>query len=170
MARQKITDNGDTQDAFADLTAKQQEFIVHLSSGMTQLDAYKRAYAPENSSDQTISVDASRLANHPKILPILNNLAVDKLDAAKLNLADHSREMLAIAKRAELAGNFGAAVQALQLRAKAHGLYTDRVADVTESDPREVLHRIARLDPSLAAKLAADAGIDWIAPDSGTEH
>lgn len=164
MAQQKKTD---TSEAFAELTEKQQNFVINVTTGMNKAEAYRAAYDAENMSPAAIRVAACRLAQQPNVSLILDALAAEKYDAARLTLEEHLGELDRLSKRAELAGNYGAAVQAQQLRGKAIGLYVERHEDVTETDPVAALERIAEFAPDLAAQLAKSRGIKWT---KATEH
>ena len=116
-------------------------------------------------SDASISVEASRLKNSPKVSLVLAGLAADRLDSAKCTREEHLKRLASLSIRAELDGNYGAAVQAEQLRGKVEGHYVDQHKDVTEEDPLEILQRIAKLNPTLAQELARDRGIQYIHPE-----
>lgn len=153
MAQQKKTDTGDTSAAWESLTDNQRAFVVNLASGMTQISAYRNAgYSHENMSDPSIRVEASRLRNSPKIALILDTLAAESMDAAKVTMTDHLSELARLRMRAEAAGNYGAAVQAEQLRGKAGGLYVEQHRHI-EEDPLKILDEIRKLDPELADAL-----------------
>ena len=49
------------------LTAKQEKFIQNIIKGMSQRQAYKAAFKPENMSDKTIDEKACKLFNEDKI-------------------------------------------------------------------------------------------------------
>jgi len=153
MAQGKKTVKGDTSDAWESLTDLQRNYVVNLASGMTQIAAYKAAgYSHENMSDPAIRVNASRLRNSPNIALILDTLAAESLDAARVTMSDHLSELARLRMRAEASGNYGAAVQAEQLRGKAGGLYVEQHREVAE-DPLTILEEIRKLDPDLADVL-----------------
>jgi phage terminase small subunit len=56
------------------LTVKQEKFVQGLFRGLTQIDAYKKAYDCKKMSDDAIYVHASRLANSTKIALRLKEL------------------------------------------------------------------------------------------------
>jgi phage terminase small subunit len=60
------------------LTIKQEKFAQGLFAGLLQKDAYKEAFNCEKMSDNAIDVEASKLANSPKIALRLKELQ-DKL-------------------------------------------------------------------------------------------
>lgn len=55
------------QEAKVRLTANQEEFVVNLISGMTQREAYKKAFSCVGQKDSTIDAKASKLFAMPKI-------------------------------------------------------------------------------------------------------
>lgn len=169
MPRQQKTDSGDTQDAFAALTDKQQAFVVNRAAGMAPRDAYKAAYDAENMSDGAISVEACRLASQPNIALILQSLANEKLETARQSEAERVQDERAFAIRCELSGNMGAAGGARDRINKLEGRYTDRVEDVTQS-PVDVLNEIAARDPEIAEILAKRMGLTTEPGDNDTTH
>lgn len=172
MAQQKKTDTGDTSDAWESLTENRKQFVVNLASGMTNMDAYKNAgFSVANMSDASISVEASRLKNSPKVSLVLAGLAADRLDSAICTKDDHLKELARLRTRAELDGNYGAAVQAEQLRGKVAGLYIDKTQEVPRDAPSEVLDRIASVaGDEVAAKFAQQKGVDWKPKGEETVH
>ena len=49
------------------LTAKQESFALAIVNGKTQADAYREAYNTENSQENSIYVEASKLVSNPKV-------------------------------------------------------------------------------------------------------
>ena len=167
MAQQKKTD---TSDAFKALTDMQKEFVVGLASGMNQTEAYRHAFNCENASDATVRVDACRLAKRPNIVLILDSLAEEAQERANISFEGHISELARLSKRAELAGNYGAAVQAEINRGKAAGLYVERTADLTPTDPITTLTELAKISPEAAEALAKQYGYEWTTVDEGSVH
>lgn len=50
-----------------ELTPKQEKFVQGLQSGLTQREAYRKAYNAENMKDNTIDNSASLLLKNPKV-------------------------------------------------------------------------------------------------------
>lgn len=82
------------------LTYKQEQFIQGLLDGLSQIDAYKRAYNCENMSDSTISSNASRLFKNSKIIARYSRL-LDAYSSQKLiQRTELSERMLELLERA----------------------------------------------------------------------
>lgn len=143
----------DTKAAFASLTEKQRDFLVNYLEGGDASAAYRKAYDAENMSAGAIRVEACRLKQHPNIALILDSLAAEQLDKAKTNREEHLKELARLSARAELAGNYGAAIQAEIHRGKAVGLYAEK-KDPNVRTPQDVLNDIAAKYPDFALKLA----------------
>ncbi len=89
-----------TEEVKNNLTVKQEKFVQGLFSGLSQREAYKQAYNCENWTDNAIDVEASVLANSPKIslrireltdeLKERNMVTVEKVlaELAKIGFAD----------------------------------------------------------------------------------
>lgn len=56
------------------LTAKQEAFVKNIIDGMSQADAYRKAYPNQKMSDKTIHESASRLMSNSKIIARLKEL------------------------------------------------------------------------------------------------
>jgi phage terminase small subunit len=75
------------------LTAKERSFIRCLMEGKTQRQAYKESYNAENMKDESIDVEACKLANSPKIAQRLAELQ-DSLDKAVIMTVQERMEYL----------------------------------------------------------------------------
>ena len=82
------------------LTLKQEKFVQGLLEGLTQLEAYKRAYNCENMSDSTISAHASRLFHNDKIMTRYNRLLDAYASQRVIQRAELSERMLDLLDRA----------------------------------------------------------------------
>ena len=49
------------------LTVKQNDFVVAIVEGASQISAYRSAYNTQNISEKTIWEEAPRLRRHPKV-------------------------------------------------------------------------------------------------------
>ena len=110
------------------LTARQQAFVLAVSKGLTYSDAYRQAYGAENSTPQTISVEANRLLNNPKVAVLLEqriNRRESVILASKASTQAHIKQRLL-----EHANDFkteSGKLKALELLGKSVGMFTDRV-------------------------------------------
>jgi hypothetical protein len=76
------------------LTQKQESFAKCIAlEGMTYVDAYRNSYSVKNMSDDAIYVEASNLANSPKISQRIKELA-DEADSPRIMGAKQRKERL----------------------------------------------------------------------------
>lgn len=172
MARRQITDKPEmaNTDDLPDLTAQQMRFVEGILGGKTASDAYRAAYDCENSSQNTIWSEASKLRSSPKVAQWIDAAKAAGFGRVSCTFDEHMTELARLRSLAERSGNIGAAVQAEQLRGKVAGHYVDKVQDVTTDDPIATLKEIARTQPDLAASLAAENNIPWGADQGATKH
>ena len=116
------------------LTLKQEAFaMAYIESGNASM-AYKAVYNVNgNTSDNTISVEACKLRNTPKIT--LRILELQELAQVRHSITvDSLTDELEFARVTALEnGQASAAVSASMAKAKLHGLLTDK-AEVTRPD------------------------------------
>ena len=65
------------------LTAKMEAFCQAIADGLTQADAYRRAYDAENMKPETVQDTASKLIKNPQVTHRLKELK-SKLESKKL--------------------------------------------------------------------------------------
>ena len=109
------------------LTPKQEAFaMVYVETGNAS-EAYRTAYdVDNNTSNNSISVEASKLKNNPKItlrIEELQELAQERHSITVDSLTD---ELESARKTAQEAGQASAMVAATMGKAKLHGLLTDK--------------------------------------------
>lgn len=75
------------------LTQKQEEFAKCIVEGMSQIDAYKKAYNAEGMTDNSISREASLLMDNPKITQRIKELR-DMLSKPSILTAQQRLEYL----------------------------------------------------------------------------
>lgn len=143
-----------------DLTPQQMGFVEGILSGKSAADAYRGAYDCSNMLKTSVSVAACKLKNNPRVALWLREARKAKLGTAALTLDSHVQELERLREIALESGNVGAAVQAEQLRGKAHGIYVERHADVTPPDPTRALLQLARSDPVIGRALAVKFGLE----------
>lgn len=165
MARRRISDPG--QQELPQLSEREQVFVRLLAEGRSQADAYRIAYPSETRSDNATYVGACKTAAKPAIRLWLAHATAQAASRLAYTREKHLARLEELSIRAEASGNYGAAVQAEQLRGKAAGYYQQAGAQAVEIvDPAAQLDEIARtLGVDLAARLAAREGIVWQPPD-----
>ena len=75
------------------LTPKQEQFVQNILQGMSQADAYRAAYSCKNMSDNSVYVNASKLAGDTKVALRLKELR-DKLAKPSIMSAQERLEWL----------------------------------------------------------------------------
>ena len=132
------------------LTAKQEAFSrLVVESEDTLLSNYKRVYDCSQMSDESASVEASRLLRHPKVAPRVAELRA-KIDAKTIltgvKLKDHViLRLLEISQQ-----DNPAAVRALELLGRSEQLFADKkVSSIAEQSSdqieKELIDRLAKL-------------------------
>lgn len=79
------------------LTPKQQHFADLLAAGVSDSDAYRKAYDAENMAPATIQREAHALANHPKITTALADLRAVARQEAQIDARDLIAKLQGIA-------------------------------------------------------------------------
>lgn len=116
------------------LTPKQEAFaMVYVETGNAS-EAYRTAYdVSENTSVNSINVEASRLKHTPKITLRILELQELALERHSITVDSLTDELEQARLTASEAGQASAMVAASMGKAKLHGLLTDR-AEVTSPD------------------------------------
>jgi len=141
------------------LTEKQEAFAQGLAEGLTNAEAYRRAYQTEGMKENTIWTEACKLAQHPKVDARLNELLAEKrgknsMEANKRAERNADRVWRNVWRLAEGDGVPPAVQQsAIALAAKMAGMLTDQVKIEnvgTDSGTieRELIERLQRLSKS----------------------
>lgn len=117
------------------LTAKQEAFIrAYLKCGNAS-EAYRQNYNAKGMTPDAVNVEASRLLRHPLISPRLAEIQTKANERAGVTLADHLTRMAQLSEEAREVAQFSAAIRAEELRAKASGLYVERVEHSGSLEP-----------------------------------
>ncbi len=118
------------------LTPKQEAFAQAIVSGMSQADAYRKAYDAGNMKPATVQSKASILMADGKVRARVEELRRPVVEKVQYGLEQAMAEADRAVSLAEEKGQVGAMVAAIQLRAKLNGLLVDKVkvdASVTGS-------------------------------------
>ena len=107
------------------LTAKQELFVQNIVQGMSQADAYRSAYSCKNMSDNTIYVNASKLAVDTKVALRLKELR-EQLAAPAIMSAQERLKWLTEVIRSEKEGT-GDKLRAVDIMNKMQGEYVTKV-------------------------------------------
>lgn len=134
------------------LTEKQEAFAQGLAEGLTNTEAYRRAYDTSGMQTGTIHNEACKLAMHPKVAARLNELLSEKRAKHSMFTEKQSDRVWRNVWRLAEGSEVPPAVQqsALALAAKMAGMLTDKVEVKNEtvdskSIEAELLQRLQRL-------------------------
>lgn len=107
------------------LTAKQEQFVQNIIEGMSQADAYRSAYSCENMSDNSIYVNASKLASDTKVALRLKEL---REQLAKPSIMSAQKRLEWLSDRIEDGGvDINAKLKAIDIMNKMQGEYVQKV-------------------------------------------
>lgn len=106
------------------LTAKQEQFVQNIITGMSQADAYRSAYSCKNMSDNAIYVNASKLANDAKVALRLSELR-NELAKPSIMTAQKRLEWLTEVINGE--DDINAKLKAVDIMNKMQGEYVTKV-------------------------------------------
>jgi hypothetical protein len=132
--------------------AKQARFAELLAEGLTNAEAYRRAYGAENMKASTIHVEACKLAQHPKVSKRVDAILAEKRGRNSMLTEKQSDRVWRNVWRLAEGDGVPPSVQqaALALAAKMAGMLTEQVkienvsASSTELE-RELMERLQRL-------------------------
>ena len=144
--------SGKQAGALNGLTVKQEAFAIGLSEGLTNAEAYRRAYGAENMKPATIHVEACKLAQHPKVARRVDEILSQKRGKHSMLTEKQSDRVWRNVWRLAEGDGVPPSVQqaALALAAKMAGMLTEQVkienvsASSTELE-RELMERLQRL-------------------------
>ena len=153
------------------LTKMQEEFTQALFAGKKVSVAFREAYPKSKQwTTATLNANASRLASNSKVVARLEQLRAPMARKTLYDaLAAHQEAGEAFAGAME-EKQFGAAVAAVQLRAKIHGLITEkREVKVTSFDHIDAAQKMMLIDQLTAIaeerkRLAAPVDVTDIEP------
>lgn len=108
------------------LTAKQEAFCQAIVSGMSQADAYRKAYDAKRMKAESIHEKASRLMADGKVRARVDELRAPVVAEMQYDLKQAMQEAAEAFEVAKGKENGGAMVAAVALRSKLNGLLVDR--------------------------------------------
>lgn len=151
-ATPKGVKSGKLAGALGGLTIKQEAFAKGLAEGLTNAEAYRRAYGAENMKASTVHVESCKLAQHPKVARRVDEILSEKRGKYSMLTEKQSDRVWRNVWRLAEGDNVPPSVQqaALALAAKMAGMLTDKVEidqKVTDSKSieAEILERLQRL-------------------------
>lgn len=133
-------------DELPELTPRQEAFALGILEGRTASDAYRAAYDVSGMADASIWCAASKLKSNYKVKQWLSLARAHELERGKLTHEEFLRRLLALAERAELSGNLGAAVNAVVNAGKSAGHMVERHENVNETRKlKDLEQRLAQI-------------------------
>jgi len=116
------------------LTPKQEAFAMAYVESGNASKAYKAAYyVNENTNNNSISVEASKLKNSPKITLRILEMQEDMRERLEVTIDGLTKELEYARVTAQENGQASAMVSATMGKAKLHGLLTDK-AQISSPD------------------------------------
>ncbi len=126
------------------LTAKQEAFIrAYLKCGNAS-EAYRQAYDCKTMKAETVTRSAHELMQHPNISARVAAYQAKANEKAGITLASHLERLAHLSAVAEDLSQISASVKAEELRAKASGLYVERVEHSGAAEPVKIVFRLDR--------------------------
>jgi phage terminase small subunit len=107
------------------LTPKQEKFVQNIIQGMNQADAYRSAYSTKNMTDNSIYVNASKLAADAKVALRIKELR-DELAKPSIKTAQERLEWLSQLIDNEEEGT-NEKLRAIDIMNKMQGEYVQKV-------------------------------------------
>jgi len=109
------------------LTPQQEAFAQAVASGLSQSDAYRKAYTVKPSTKATsVNVNACKLMADANISQRVAELRAPIAEQAQITLASHLERLEHLSKKAEEDGQFSAAISAEVARGKAAGVHVEK--------------------------------------------
>lgn len=109
------------------LTQKQEDFCLAYIETGNATEAYRRAYKPKTSNQNTLCRTAKGLLDNPKIAARIEELRAPVIKKAQITLDSHLSTLEELRDLAKVSGQYSAATKAEELRGKASGLYTEKI-------------------------------------------
>lgn len=106
------------------LTAKQEQFVQNIITGMSQADAYRSAYPNQRMSDKTVWETASKLMANPKVIARVTELR-NELAKPSIMTAQERLEWLTEVINGE--EDVNAKLKAVDIMNKMQGEYVTKV-------------------------------------------
>lgn len=108
------------------LTYRQEKFAQKVVETGNQSEAYRQAFGAENYSPEALHVQASRMANKPKVLLRVAELQEEAAYMATFTAAKAIQDLEEDRQLARQEGQSSAAISATVHKAKLAGVYIDK--------------------------------------------
>ena len=127
------------------LTAKQEKFVMEISEGGSQSNAYRKAYDASKMESKTVWEKFSRLRKHPKVAARIIKLEAEKETRRRMQAL--SREDRVIKELEKIAFGDGPAsgrLKALELLGKHVGLFKPKEVPLVERPVEDISNQLQR--------------------------
>ncbi|MCC0042752.1 MAG: hypothetical protein H6880_11305, partial [Rhodobiaceae bacterium] len=126
------------------LTPKREAFAAGLAQGLSQAEAYRRAFPRSVSwTDATVWSKASQLAGDGRVLARVAEIGAKAAAANEFTVEQHLATLVTLRDEARAEGQFAPAIKAEELRGKCAGFYTDRLVHLgPDGGPVQAITRI----------------------------
>ncbi len=138
-----------------DLTPKQEAFARKYVELGNASEAYRQSYDADNSSPETVKVEASRLLDNPNVALTVIKLQEEARERTLVTVESLTRELDEDRELARAEKQTSAAISAVMGKAKLHGLVTDKTKQTVEAGGE-----LALLLANIAARGQRLAGDD----------
>ena len=108
------------------LTAKREKFCQEVASGKSQAEAYRLAFNADNSKEETVHQEASRLMAIPKVSARVEELREPIVKKAQITLESHLEDLQRLRNMAAKSNQWSAAISAEIARGKAAGVHVEK--------------------------------------------
>jgi hypothetical protein len=156
------------------LTPQEARFAVHLAHGMTQAEAFRKAWPKSRAKPTAIHEAASRMANRPEIRARIKELQRSMKASDLLSSAEWTAWMIEAAREAHGSKQYAAFFSGMDKLGKANGTLKDGFGSQSELGFSEenLIERLAGGDAEKKRLLAALLGKPTFQkPDSSeTKH
>jgi hypothetical protein len=141
------------------LTSKQQAFADGVVSGLSQSEAYRRAYSAEGMKPSAVHTEASALAGHPEVARrIAAGLAEKERAAQRSGLSRRAMVLERLEHEAMNAEADAARIRALELLGKHERLFVDVVENQEDTRTADDLREeLAQRLAGLTARVTSDS-------------
>jgi phage terminase small subunit len=114
------------------LTAKQEQFVQNILTGMSQADAYRSAYSTKRMSDNAVYREASLLVASPKVAQRLTELRNELAKPSIMTAQQRLEWLTGVINNAE--EGTSEKLKAIDIMNKMQGEYTQKIeANVTNA-------------------------------------
>lgn len=126
------------------LTPKREAFAAGLAQGLSQAEAYRRAFPRSVAwADATVWSKASQLAGDGRVRARVAEIGAKAAAANEFTVEQHLATLVTLRDEARAEGQFAPAIKAEELRGKCAGFYHERLVHLgPDGGPVQAITRI----------------------------